>query len=266
MRPFFGLTSPTFAAWVRNSVGAAVLLALLVARRGSLRGIQLRLALAYGVVMGIMNTCFYEAIQYLPLGDAVAVEFMGPVTVAAFTSRSRRDLAWVGLAALGVLAISRPGPEHLSFIGLAWIGVAATCWGLYILLGRGMATGGRATDSLAGALAISALVLAGPALLRSPASIVDLRVLALGAGIGVLSSAIPYSVELVAMGRVAPSAFGVLLSLQPLMAALMGLVILGQRPVPLDFLGFALVMGASVGVTLGSAPLSPRPQEAVVPA
>jgi inner membrane transporter RhtA len=248
----FTLTSPTFAAWIRNTVGAIALLALMALRGGSLGGLRWRLAAGYGLLLGIMNGTFYEAIHHLPLGDAVAVEFIGPVAVAAFTSRSRRDLVWVALAALGVLAISRPGPDHLSFVGLGFIAIAATCWGLYILMGRRMATGARRIDTLAAAMAVTSLVLLLPALVRSPQSIVDGRVLLFGAGIGILSSAIPYSVELVAMGRVAPNVFGVLLSLQPLMAALMGLVILGQRPVPLDFVGFALVMGASLGVTLGA--------------
>jgi inner membrane transporter RhtA len=218
---------------------------------------------AYGVALGVMNASFYEGIHHLPLGDAVAVEFIGPIAVAALTSRTARDLFWVGLAALGVLAISRPGPDHLSFVGLGFIGIAAACWASYILLGRRLASGARRADSLAMAMAVSAMILLIPAMVRSGTSLFDPRVLAFGAGIGVLSSAIPYSIELLAMRRVAASVFGVLLSLQPLMAALMGLLILGQRPQALDLVGFLLVISASLGVTLGAAPEAAAPVEAV---
>lgn len=244
------LSGPVLAAWIRNSVGAAVLLTLFLVRRGGLSGIRWRVALGYGALLAVMNTSFYFGIQRLPLGDAVAVEFVGPITVAAATTRSRRDLVWVGLAAAGVMAIVRPGPAHLSYAGLAFILIAAACWASYILLGRRLATGARRADTLAAAMTISALLLLLPALSRSAGLLGDPRVLGLGVLVGLVSSAIPYSVELLALGRVTPHVFGILLSLQPMMAGLMGFLILGQRPQPLDYLGFLLVVAASAGVTL----------------
>jgi inner membrane transporter RhtA len=250
----FAHTSPTMTAWLRNTVGALLLGALLLVRRGSLRGVRLVPAAALGIVMGTMNATFYESIARLPLGDAVAVEFTGPIVIAAVTASSRRHLTWVALAALGVAAITRPGPQHLNYLGLIFVGAAATCWALYILLGRIVATGGRRADSLVIAMATSSLFLLVPAALRSAATVSDMHVLALGAVIGALGSAVPYSVELMAMERVPPAVFGVLLSLQPIAAALLGYALLRQGVGLLEAAGFALVMTASIGVTLRAAP------------
>src|SRR5206468_464545 len=111
----FSLTSPTMAAFLRNVVGAAVLVALVVLRGGSLRGIKLPVAVALGLILGSMNATFYEGLLRLPLGDGVAIEFTGPIAVAALLGRNRRHLLWVALAAAGVLAIARPGPSHLDY-------------------------------------------------------------------------------------------------------------------------------------------------------
>ncbi|HXA42319.1 MAG TPA: EamA family transporter [Candidatus Solibacter sp.] len=244
-------STPAMAAMLRNLVGATVLVGLLLLRRGSLRGLDLKPALALGLILGVMNTSFYAAIARLPLGDAVAVEFAGPIAVAAITSSVRRELLWVALAAAGVLAISHPGPDHLSYAGLAFVLLAGACWGAYILVGRRVAVGGRRSDTLALAMVGSAAVLVVPALLQAAPLLGRPGFLALGVGVGVLSSAIPYSVELIAMERVPPTVFGVLLSLQPFMAAVMGLLVLGQHVSALEAIGLLLVIAASVGVTLG---------------
>ena len=256
----FSFTSPTMAAFLRNLVGAAVLVVLVLVRRASLRGIKLPMAIALGLILGAMNATFYEGLMRLPLGDGVAVEFTGPIVVAAVMGRNRRHLVWVALAAIGVLAIARPGPAHLSYAGMGFMLLAATCWGLYVLVGRRVAVGGRRSDSLAVAMAFSAIFLAIPALWRSAPTIADPRVLGLGLLVGVASSAIPYSIELMAMQRVPPAIFGVLLSLQPLSAGLVGLVVLGQRISPLELVGFLFVVGASLGVTLGAQPATPSPE------
>jgi inner membrane transporter RhtA len=167
------------------------------------------------------------------------------------TSSARRELLWVALAAAGVLAISHPGPDHLSYSGMGFVLLAGACWGAYILVGRRVAIGGRRSDTLALAMVASAAVLVVPALYQAAPALTQPRFLALGVGVGILSSAIPYSVELMAMERVPPTVFGVLLSLQPFMAALMGLVVLGQHVSALEAAGLALVMTASIGVTVG---------------
>jgi inner membrane transporter RhtA len=262
----FNMTSPTMAAWIRNTVGASVLIAIVLARRGSLRGVNPRAVVAMGIVLGGMNATFYEGLQRLPLGDGVAIEFSGPIVVAALTATRRRHLVWVALAAAGVLAISRPGPAHLNYAGMAFMLMAAMFWGIYVLLGRRIATGGRRADTLALAMGFSAVFLTLPAFARSVSTLLDPRVLALGALVGVLSSAIPYSVELMAMERVPPAIFGVLLSLQPLSAGLIGLAVLGQRITPLELAGFCLVVAASLGVTFGAGARDPAPEGDLLPA
>ncbi|MFN2466157.1 MAG: DMT family transporter [Candidatus Dormibacteria bacterium] len=261
----FRLTSPTMAAWIRNVVGAAVLLGTVLARRSSLRGLSVGAVIAMGLVLGGMNATFYEGLLRLPLGDGVAIEFAGPIVVAALLASTRRHLVWVGLAAAGVLAISRPGPAHLNYAGMAFMLAAATFWGIYVLLGRRIATGGRRADTLAVAMGFSALFLTIPALARSASTLADPHVLLPGLVVGVLSSAIPYSVELMAMERVPPAIFGVLLSLQPLSAGLIGLVVLRQHISPLEFAGFCLVVCASLGVTFGGSPWETAPEGDLLP-
>ncbi|MEA2646475.1 MAG: inner rane transporter RhtA [Chloroflexota bacterium] len=250
----FSQTSTISAAFMRNAVGAAALVVLLVVRRGSFRGVNLRAALTMGVIFGVMNSTFYEGIARLPLGDAVAVEFIGPIAVAAILSPSRRDLLFVVLAAIGVVAISRPGPEHLDYVGLAWVLAAATCWCGYILMGRRIATGGRRADTLALSMIVASVVLVPPALLTAGGNLLRPEVLAVGALVGIMSSAIPYSVEMMALQRVPPYVFGVLLSLHPLMGAVAGYLVLRQQLSWIEGAGFVLVIAASLGVTLRAAP------------
>ena len=253
----FDITSTTMTAWIRNTVGAALLMGLLLARRGSLRGLDGRAVVVLGVILAAMNASFYEGLHRLPLGDGVAIEFTGPIVVAAVAGRNRRHLLWVALAAAGVLAISRPGPAHLDYAGILFMFGAATFWGLYVLAGRRVATAGRTADTLALAMAVAAGALLVPAFARSAPTLADPRVLGLGVVVGFLSSAIPYSVELVAMKRVPPAIFGILLSLQPLSAGLIGDVVLGQRVSAVELAGFCLVVAASLGVTLTAGPDEP---------
>lgn len=257
-------SSPEAASWFRNLVGGLALVALVVARGGRLGAIELRPAIYLGLILGAMNTTFYEAISRLPLGDAVAVEFVGPVAVAALTASHRRNLLWIALAAAGVVAISRPGPDHLDYVGLLFVGAAATLWAGYILVGRRVATGPSRHETLAGAMLIAVVFLTIPALLRSGSALLHPNVFEIGIVVGVLSSAIPYGVELMALQRVPPAIFGVLLSLQPVMAGVMGVLVLGQPIHALDALGFVLVMAASVGVTVLT-PGAAKPVEAPAP-
>jgi inner membrane transporter RhtA len=259
----FLLTSPVTASWLRNVVSASALLLLLAARRGSLRRIRPTHAIALGVILGVMNTAFYYGIALLPLGDAVAVEFTGPIVIAGILSPRRRDLLWVGMAAVGVVAISKPGPDHLNYIGLAWVLGAGACWALYVLVGRRVATSGRQADTLAAAMVVAAAMLTVPAAWQSGGTLSNPTVLGMGLLVGILSSAIPYSVELLAMKRIPSFVFGVLLSLHPLMGALVGAIVLSQGVHPLEAVGFALVIGASIGATLRS---QPEPALAEVPA
>lgn len=243
----FAQIAPAGMAWLRVLVAAAV---LLVWRRPWLLRWTRRdvaLAAAFGTTLGLMNVTFYIAIAHLPLGTAVAIEFIGPVAVAAVTGSGWRERAGIVLAACGVVLLAgvtlNLGREDAR-IGLLAIGSAAACWAVYILLGRRVATTGDGVTRLAVAMTAAALVLA-PFLARLGAPVLGSPALAAAVvGVAVLSSVIPYAVEQVVLRRVTPATFAVLLALLPATAALIGAVVLRQWPRGLDLVGLALVSGA----------------------
>lgn len=234
-------------AWARLAVAAVVL--ALWARPWRTRWTRqgLRAAAAFGVTLGLMNVSFYVAIDHLPLGTAVAIEFAGPVAVAAVTGRGWRERWGIALAAAGVVllaGVTVAGGGEDVWIGLGAIAVAAVCWAGYIVLGRRVAVGGSGVTGLSVAMAVGALVLA-PVLAPVAASATASWGLVLAlVGVAVLSSVIPYALEQVALRRVTPAVFAILLALLPATAALMGAVVLRQWPHPLDVVGLLLVSGA----------------------
>nr|WP_208405309.1 EamA family transporter [Cellulomonas uda] len=245
----FGRMPPASVAWLRVGVAALVLLAW--TRPWRTRSLwtwpALRTAALFGVVLAVMNAAFYVAIDTLPLGTAVALEFAGPVAVAAVTGRGWRERTAMVVAAAGVVLLAGVS-LHLgddAVRGLVAIGVAATCWALYILLGRRVAaapTGGLTglgVAMAAGGLALAPLLApgAGPVL-------TDLRLAALVLVVAVFSSVVPYGIEQVVLRRVSAATFAVLLALLPATAAVVGAVMLGQVPHGLELLGLVLVSGA----------------------
>lgn len=241
---------------VRLGLAAALLWLLARPRvRGRSRGDWLTVG-AFAVTLTVMNLAFYGSLLRLPIGVAVTVEFLGPLTLAAAVSRRRRDLLAVGAALTGVVLISEaltvPWGE-LDILGLGLAAAAGVCWAGYILLsGR---TGARfaGLDGIAICMALGAAVMVPWAVLDQGAALLDGEVLLRGLGIAVLSSAIPYAFELVALRRLAAGVFGVLLSLEPAAAALAGLVVLDQRLGPVQLAGMTLVVVASA-LVLGRRP------------
>lgn len=235
-------------------VAFAALLLLLFVRprlRGHSRGAWLTVA-AFGVALGLMNWAFYGSLAHLPLGVAVTVEFLGPLLLTTVLSRRVLDFAAVLAAALGVLLISRAltvAWSELSWTGLLLAATAGACWAAYILLSARTGAAFAGLDGLALALAVSVVVVL-PAGLSTVGSWTGEHVLK-GLGLAVLSSLLPYSLELLALRRLNPSVFGILLSLEPGVAALAGLVILGQVLEPLQLVGLALVVLAS-GIVMGT--------------
>ena len=235
-------------AALRLAIAAAILLA--VWRPWHLRFTkdQLRTVVVYGVAMGWMNYFFYLALSYIPLGITMALEFTGPLGVALFASRRPIDFLWIVLAALGLVALLPLGlgGQPLSLLGVAYALGAAACWALYILFGRkaGAAHGGQITSlgTLIGALMIVPIGFAhsGTALL-APA------ILPLGVGVAVLSSALPYSLEMYAMPRIPTRTFGVLMSLNPALGAAAGLIFLGETLSLVQWTAIASIVAASAG-------------------
>ncbi|MCV2395983.1 EamA family transporter [Actinotalea sp. M2MS4P-6] len=232
-------------AWLRVVVAAVVLIAWRRPWRRRWAGRELALVAAFGTTLALMNLFFYLAIDRLPLGTAVALEFLGPVTVAAVAG-GRRERLGIGLAAAGVVLLAGVtlevgGPE--AGAGLLAIAGAAACWAGYIVLGRRVAVSDGVTrlgvGMAAGALVLSPLLapLAAP-VLGSP------RLAAAVVGVAVLSSVVPYAIEQVVLRRVQAATFAVLLATLPATAAVVGAVALGQWPHPLELLGLAAVSGA----------------------
>ena len=245
-------------------VFAAVI--LLVVSRPSLRG-HSRAAwgtvVGFGVALGLMNWSFYASLAHLPLGVAVTVEFLGPLVLTTVLSRRPLDFVAVAAAGIGVVLISRaltvPRAE-LSWIGLLLALVAGACWAAYILLSARTGAAFAELDGLAIALVVATVVVL-PAGLTSTGAWTGEHVLK-GLGLAVLSSLLPYSLELLALRRLAASVFGILLSLEPAVAALAGLLVLGQRLHAVQVLGLLLVVLASVIVMgLARRPAEPAPEE-----
>ena len=253
----FGRAGPGGVAFLRVLFTALVLLAVV---RPSLRGrtrSEITSVLAYGLFLAAMNWSFYEALSRLPLGVAVTIEFTGPLAVAFAGSRRVLDALWVALAAGGVVLLAlRGGHDGVHALGVVFALIAAIGWAIYILLAKRVGTSFGALEALAIGMAAGTFVVLPAGLIEGGRALLNPVVLASCLGVAVLSSLIPYSLELIALRRLSTGVFGLLMSLEPAVAALAGVVILGQ---PLSLvLGIALVMvvTASVGITV----LGARPQ------
>jgi inner membrane transporter RhtA len=240
--------------------GGAVLLRLLFASillaviwRPSVRGHtrdELMLAALFGLILCGMNTCFYQSINRIPLGIAVTVEFVGPLTVAVAGSKRRIDLVWVALAALGIVALMHGSTRSLDALGVIFALIAGCLWGLYILVNARMGTVFQRGNGLSLAMCIGTIAAVPLGLAEGGRNLFVPHTLLLGALVGLLSSAIPYSFELEALRRIATNVFGVLMSIEPAMAALAGFIVLGQALSGRELVGMALVVAASIGASL----------------
>jgi inner membrane transporter RhtA len=229
---------------------------------------------SFGVILGLMNYSIYQAFARIPLGIAVTIEFLGPLAVAVASSRRPVDLLWVALAGGGVLLLSQggTGTAHDSALatgghreaaaGVIFALVSAACWAAYILLSR--ATGRRFAGSsgLVIAMIIAAVLVTPPAVISGGAALLRPGVIATGIGIGLLSSVIPYRLELETLRRIPARVFGIWMSLEPVVAALAGLVILGEVLAPREWLAVGCVAVACAGTARG---LRPGSGETVLP-
>jgi inner membrane transporter RhtA len=242
----FDEASPTTLVWVRLAAAALVMLAVVRPRFTGRSRQDLWVALAFGGVLALMNWSIYQSFARIPLGLAVAIELLGPLSVALLTSRRRTDVVWVLLAGGGValLGFERSG---VTLSGVLFALLAAACWGLYILLS---AATGRAWPGLSGlavASAVGAVVLGLYAVPAAGDTLLDPSVLVTGAVAGLLSSVVPYSLELVALRTIPTHVFGTLMSLEPAAGALAGLVMLGESLGPGQWAAVACIVVASAG-------------------
>ncbi len=211
--------------------------------------------LALGGVLGAMNWSIYEAMARIPLGVAVTIEFTGPLLLAASASRRPRDLLWVGLAAVGI-ALFGAERTRLDLAGFGLAATAGACWAIYIVATA--ATGRRwaGVDGLAVASTIATLGVAPFAIHAAGARLLEPRLVASGALVGLLSSVIPYSLEMIALRTLSPRVFGILMSLEPAVAAAVAALLLREWLTPLQLLAMASVIAASVGASRTERPAS----------
>lgn len=244
----FPQAGPGGTVWLRIALSALLLLAI---ARPSLAGrsaADLRLVIALGLALAGMNLTFYEALDRIPLGVAVTIEFIGPLSVAVLGSRRRRDLVWVALAAIGVVLLASGG-GGLDGTGVLLAFGAGVLWAAYILLTQRVGAVFPGASGLALALVVGAVGLAPIGIVSGGGALVDPGVIGRGCAVALLSSAIPYTLEMYALRRLRAAVFGVLMSLEPAFAALSGLVFLSQHLRGREWAAVACVMSASIGAT-----------------
>jgi inner membrane transporter RhtA len=243
-------------AWIRVLTGAVVLGAWRRPWR-ALRGqpaASLLVVAAFGIALATMNLSFYLAIERLPLGTTVAIEFIGPILVAAVAVRGPRNLVALVVAVGGVATLSRISLSG-SPVGVVFAITAGLLWALYIVLAHRVARRGLGTTGLAAAMAVGAVAIAPLAAAPAVESAGHGAVLLLAIGAGLLSSVVPYALDQVLLRRLSRGAFALLLSLLPATATVMGLVLLRQVPQPLELLGIGLVVAAVILRTPETAPI-----------
>lgn len=261
----FDRAGPAGVVLMRLTFAALVLLALTRPRlRGRSRR-ELLIAAGFGLVLGAMNWSFYEAIQRLPLGPAVTIEFAGPLAVAIAGSRRLLDLLWVALAGGGVvlLAFGHSDSKHaLNLTGILLALLAGAFWASYILFSQRVGSTFDGLQGLAIALSVAAVALLPAGLIEGGRALLNPAVLGGGLLVALLSSLIPYSLELIALRRIRAATFGLLMSLEPAVAALAGLLLLGQQLRLRTVAALFMVVVASAGTSLqGSRSAERQPED-----
>ena len=224
---------------------------LLPVARPRLRGRSrddLLVVLAFGCCLALMNFSIYQAFARIPLGVAVTFEFLGPLSVAIVGSRRPRDLILVALAGGGVALLGFT-PHGLNLPGIAFALLAAASWAGYILLSRETGRRWQGISGLALASTVGAVVLAAPAVLAGGSRLLRPELLIIGVLVGLMSSVIPYSLELNALRRIPPGVFGILMSLEPAAAALAAMLVIGEILQPLQWIAIVCIVAASIGTT-----------------
>lgn len=233
---------------LRVGFSAALLMLLWRPWRWPLRRADGKAVVLYGGALGLMNLCFYMALRSIPFGVAVAIEFAGPLAVAVAGSRRLLDFVWVALAVagLGLLLPLGMGAARLDAVGVLWALAAAAFWALYIVFGKRLSHL-HAGHSVALGLGVAALVVLPVGVAHAGAALLAPGVLLVAVGVAAVSSAIPISLEMVALKRLPKEAFGIMISMEPAVAALLALALLDERLTVTQWLAIGLIMAASMG-------------------
>ncbi|MDE1568843.1 EamA family transporter [Aquabacter sp. P-9] len=248
----FPVVGASGASALRIFFASLILLAVFRPWRALPQGKAWRPLLLYGATLGFMNLFYYLSIARIPLGIAVALEFLGPLTVAVLNSRRPSDWLYVALAVIGV-AILLPihsGAGPLDGLGVVLAILAGACWGLYIVFGQRTSAVVPAGTATAIGMVIACCVVLPVGIAQSGAALLTPHILPIAVGIALLSSAIPYSLEMLALKRLPAQTFSILMSGEPACAALSGFLILGERLTVSQWIAIACVMAASIGSSL----------------
>jgi inner membrane transporter RhtA len=232
--------------FVRTGFAAVVLLFLMRTGLQSLRAGPIRYVIGLGISLACVNSLFYLAIDRVPLGVAVTVEFLGPLTVAVAGSRRRLDFAWILLAGAGVALLGSPTVD-VDRLGIALSLGAGVFWASYIVIGKRLGATWPLGQGLALSMALAAVLVAPMGIISGGSDLADPRLLLLGFVVAILASVVPYVLELAALRRLKTSTFGILMSLGPAVAALCGAIFLSQALGPVELLAIACVVLASIG-------------------
>jgi len=259
-KQLFPVLGPAGATGLRVALAALLLLAFFRPPIRQLTGAQWRALVPYGVALGGMNLAFYLALARIPLGLAVTLEFVGPLGVAVLGSRKAADFAWVLLAGVGIVLIApwSGGADALDPLGMLLAVLAGACWGAYILLG-GLVSRRLPHDGqgVAVGMAVAALAVLPFTISDAAAARVTPEIVGIGLAVAVLSSALPYTLEMVALRALPSRTFGILMSVEPAAAALIGLVFLGEHLSAQQWVAVACVCAASAGATLTASSVPP---------
>jgi inner membrane transporter RhtA len=256
---------PAGTAWLRLSMGALLFLILARPPLRSIRRQDVPALLALGVMTGLMTIAFLAAIDRIPLGTAVSIEFLGPLTVAAVRSHNPRALAWPALALVGVVMLTEPWHGDVDPVGIGFAMLAGIGWGTYILLTQRVGDRFSGIGSLSITVTIAAMTAAAVGIPQAWEHL-TFGILATAAGLALLLPVLPFALEMLALRRMTHTAFGTLMAIEPAFGILLGLVVLSQRPSVTQIIGILLVVLAGAAAQQNGRRDSPEPAEVLSPA
>lgn len=257
-KSMFPLVGAQGTTTLRLVFASLILLLVLRPWRATLTAKSLRTVIIYGIALGGMNFLFYMSLRTVPLGIAVALEFTGPLTVALLSSRRAIDFVWIALAVTGLLLLipTKESGANIDLIGIGYALGAGVCWALYIVSGQKAGADNGIQTAALGVL-IAAIFIAPIGIVHAGSALLNPALLTTALGVAVLSTALPYSLEMMALTRLPARTFSTLTSIEPAFGALSGLLFLHESLTLLQWLAIGSIILASVGATLTMRPKSP---------
>ncbi len=248
MFPIVGAQGTTTLRLIFASI---IMLLILRPWRAKLTAKSLKTVIVYGIALGGMNLLFYMSLRTVPLGIAVALEFTGPLAVAIFSSRKAIDFVWIGLAITGLLLLIPlgEGAQGIDLVGTAYALGAGVCWALYILFGQ-KAGADNGVQTAALGVIIAALFIAPVGIVHAGSALLTPALIPIALAVALLSTALPYTLEMIALTRMPTRTFGTLMSIEPAFGALSGLLFLHEVLSVTQWIAILCIIMASVGATL----------------